>query len=120
MDDAERVRPIEGASDLRGDAHGLLELDGAASVDSVLEGLALEVLHDDVRRAVRRLAVVEHLNDEARTQARGGLRLVVEPRAGLSGVRILAGDELHRDALAERQVVGQPDAAHRARADLPL
>ena len=85
---------------------------GAVRLDALVERLALEQLHDDVRRAVFGLAVVVDLHHESRAELGGGLGLEIEALPCFARAGISLGDELHRDALPEAEVHGSPHAAH--------
>src|SRR5262249_18476903 len=120
VNDADGVRAGQRTADLSDDPDRVIDGHRAPRVDSMIERLALEQLHHDVRRAVAGLAVVVYLHHEARPQLRGCLGLEVEPLARLARARIPSGDELDGDALAEPEVHRGPDAPHPSPPDEPI
>jgi hypothetical protein len=97
------------------DGHGA----GAARDDQLLEGAALDVLHDDVVRALRLAPVVDR--DDVRVGEPGGVRrLPAEALDELDVVRVPLVEHLDRDLAAELLVLGEPDVGHAAGAELPL
>ena len=76
-----------------------------------------DVLHDEVRRALRRGAGVEHLGDGGMVHQGQSLALGLEARDHFA--RVHAGfDQLERHAAADRLfLLGEPDFAHAAFAD---
>ena len=82
VDDPERVRVGDGLAGLKDEVDGQLDGQGAPLLDPRREVAALEVLHDDVRRAVLQRADVEHASDVLALDLHGGSRLAqrTEPR----------------------------------------
>ncbi len=86
----------------------------SASDERVGERLALEVLHDDVRKAGFVHAVVEDLYRVLRLELRGRARLDLEALARVGRGGVVRLDELDRDARAERFVDAFPHRSHAA------
>ena len=61
MDYALIVGVLEGAEDLHGEMHRLLDAEPALLLDILLEGDALDILHDDILELVA-VVDVEHLD----------------------------------------------------------
>ena len=89
----------------------------ASCVDHVAQRPAVDVLHDDERRAVL-LAPVEDADDVGVVQARGGLRLAPEPLDERGVARELGGEHLERDGAVELRVAGEVHVGHAAVRDL--
>ena len=113
MDDALRVCGVQAG-------RGLAEpLDRAARSDrlgasTVVDGAAVEVLHDDERLAVV-LADVEDRHDvRMRRETRRGARLTREARAHVRVARVPLGEHLDRDRSAEETVGRAVDVSHPA------
>ena len=79
----------------------------------VLEGLALDVLHDDVVRAVDRTPVVD-VDDVGVVDAGRGLGLAPEALDELAVAGVAVEQHLDGDTPAERRVFGQVDVGHAA------
>ena len=85
----------------------------SAAVDPVLEGAALDVLHDD-EGAVLVLADVKDLDDVRVVEPGGEARLAREPLAHLVVAGEVVGEELDGDLAVELQVTGAVDRGHAA------
>ena len=120
MDDAACVRAGERAAYVTRDANRFGEPQIVLPFQACLERFALEVLHDDVRNAFGRLAVVVHLNGVAGLQARRGFRLQAETLPRVGRARLLSRNQLDGDALPERRVRRRPHGAHRAATELVI
>ena len=83
----------------------------------VLEGAALEMLHDDERPAVPLADVEDRDRARLRGEARGCKRLACEPRPDRFVARVPLGEDLDRNRAAEDLVLGAEDLAHAAVAD---
>ncbi len=115
MDDAELVRPPEGARDLRGHVGGARPREDAL-LDVRQERLAGDVLHDEVGDAVG-LSHVGDLDDVPVVDAIDGLRLAEEPLA-IGGARSEVGaKDLDRRESVDDHVPRQVDDAHPAGAE---
>ena len=89
----------------------------ADACEPLIERLALEQLHHDVRAAVGVVAEVEDL-DDARIRDRGRrARLVEEARARSRAASRTRVQHLDRGAAAEHRVLGELDRPHAALAD---
>ena len=116
VDDALLVRAIERHSGL---GEPLQRLSGrdASLPETVVDGAAVEVLHDDVR-LLPVLADVEDGDDVRRAgEPRGGQRLAPEPRAHLLFRRVALREELDGDLPLEDGIRGAVDLAHAAAGD---
>src|SRR4029079_18989207 len=115
MDDAVPVRVPERSehlTDVRDrDRHGARP----ARDDELLERATLDVLHDDVVRALC-LAAVED-RDDVRMRETGRMRrLAPEPLYELRVVRVAVVEDLDRDLPAELLVLREPHVGHPAAA----
>ena len=81
------------------------------------EILPLEQLHDDVLDAVP-LPVIEHFHRVGAVDLGGRHGLSMKAYAHFLALRLVGLDELDGTATIERQILGQPDGAHAARAEL--
>jgi len=118
MHDEVLVREVDGAED---DAKKLDALaDGELARGAVLvDGLAFDVLGDEVGNAVIGLAGVEQLDDGGVIEDGEGLALVLEAAEDVV-VKETGANELEGDTLAEFAIgaLGEVDGAHAAAADL--
>jgi hypothetical protein len=117
MDDVALVRRAERTRDLDGVGDGLADGQAPASLDALLERLALDVLEDDVRAAVV-LARVDHGDDVRVRELRHGARLAPEALDLVGVGRDLAMQELDRHRPLEGHVERAVDRRHPARAHL--
>ena len=114
------VREVETVADLPDQVGDLLEGEDALLGDHVLERLALDVLHRDVRGGAL-LADVVDSHDVGVGERPGGAELALEP--GLQVIDLLGGDprieldDLDRELATDDRVLGQVDDAHGALAD---
>ena len=116
VDDALLVRAVERDSGL---GEPLQRLSGrdAALAEPIVDGAAVEVLHDDVR-LLPVLADVEDRDDVRRArEPRGGQRLAPEARAHLLFRRMALGEELDGDFPLEDGIRRAVDLAHAAAGD---
>ena len=120
MDDAGLVREVERVAQLAHDVHRFLHFEALVGVEEVLELLALDELHHDVRD-VAFFAEVVHLHDVGMVQPRDRLRLAHEPHrvflGGLVFVERALQDGLDRDLAVQPGVHALVDDAHRALAE---
>ena len=135
MDDAGLVRRGYGFRELDGDAESLVERQrppghrgrgrrgnaprprAAPRADQpLLEGLALEILHDEEGDAVL-LADVVHGADVRVGQGGDRPGLALEPQASVRLVDGPGGQDLDRDRSLEPPIEGSVDVAHAARPD---
>ncbi|MNS73448.1 hypothetical protein D3C72_1068910 [compost metagenome] len=121
VDDAVGVGVVQGAADLGADVDELLDAEGLAHVDVVLEGLALEQLHHH-EVALAFLEVVEDADDVGVLELAGRLGLALEAR---DDVFFLVGlhQPAHRQLLdghlaAEPVILGEVNHAHAAPTEL--
>ena len=106
----------EHLADVR-DRHG----DGAraAGDEELLQRPSLDVLHDDVVRAVG-LAAIED-RDDVRVREAGRVRcLAPEALDELRVVRVALVEHLDRDLATELLILGEPDVGHAAAPELAL
>ena len=92
------------------------EPDRLALLQEILERRPAQQLHDD-EETVGVFADVEDRDDVRMRQARGRLRLPVEPRPDVGIVVDIGGQDLEGDVPAHRFVTGAVDDAHPAAAD---
>ncbi len=132
LGDHEHVRRLDVAVDdqvlvrvLHGGADVTKELEARRGVEPVRvavvdDRLPLDVLHREVRPAVRRAATVEQARDERMLEAGENLALVPEAADDAVGVHA-ALEHLDRDALLERVIVADAEihGAHAAMTDFP-
>ncbi len=81
------------------------------------DGVALDVLHDEVGPTLRSLAGIEHLRDAGVIHERECLSFDLETGDDLFGVHSRS-DQLEGDLAAGLLLLGQPDLAHAALTDL--
>ena len=110
MEDAAIVRRGKAGADLSNDLDGLVRRQPADAAQQRRKVFAVHVLHRHERTAVP-LADVMNPADIGMRDLAGGARLVAQARrqGGL-----VAAQELQRDGLAEREIVGAIDLAHAA------
>jgi hypothetical protein len=116
--DSPAVRGGERGEDLRTDErHGLLA-ERRVARDHLAERLAREPLHHHERPAVVELAEVVDLADVRVAHRARGARLLVEALERDGAVAgLLLAEDLDRDELAEREVLGLVHHAHTAAPD---
>ena len=112
------VRGVERRRDLRADVHRAHDVDRGLARQHRRERQPLEVLHDVVVIAVGRHAEIVDLDDVLVADLVDGLRLLEEARHDIAVRREVLMDDLERDLLADRRVLGEVDRAHAARPDL--
>ena len=117
VDQAVGVGVLEGVADLDDDLEGLLLAENLAVGEVVGDGLALDVLHDEVVVAAR-LADVDGLDDVGVVELAGGLAFLVEPLDVLRVLGETLGQDLDRDGAVEAELLGLVDDGHRAGAEL--
>ena len=116
MDDPGLVREMERFAQLAHDVHGFFDVEALVRVEEVLEFLALDELHDNVRDFAFRAEVV-HLHDVRVIQPRDRLGLAVEThRVFLGGVLVERAlqNRLDRDLAVQSGIHARIDDAHRA------
>ena len=116
VDDALLVGDLEGLGDLGGDLHRVGDGDGAPG-DALGEGLALGDLHDQEALAVHVLDAVD-AGDVGVGQRGEDLGLAVEALEALGVLGEALGKDLEGHVAAELGVLGAPDLAHPALAQL--
>ena len=117
VNDAERVRTVQGAGGLPEEARGLLDAQALHALEAPPERLSLQQLHHEVRLPLVGHPEVEHLHCVRRLQLGGDLRLGREPSLRVLLLRGRELQELDGDARVERDVPRTPDLAHAALAD---
>src|SRR5215469_12971820 len=117
VEDEVAMRVIHSVADRKEEVDAVLERQRAASA-IIEDGLALEVLHDEVGAAVKE-AAIEQPRDVGMLEAREDLALGVEAAQHCIGIHA-ALDDLDGGALLELAVgaFGQVDGAHAAAAEL--
>ena len=115
MNDAGRVRRLEGPERLHREVDRSRRLQRRSlALQQLTEVAALEVLHDEVRRAARQAPDVEDLHDVVAVYLRSGDAFVDEPLDGARERQDRAAHELERDRRAPQQVGRLGDRAHTA------
>jgi len=109
------MRLVPGAGDLGRDCQRVVERQGA-TLDPAGQRLAIEVLHDEIRRAVLFADVVQRA-DVRVLELRDRARFAIEPfsELGISGER--RWQDLDGDDAIETRVARLVDLAHSAGAD---
>ena len=90
----------------------------ADACESLVERLAIEQLHHDVRASVSVVTEVEDLDDPRIRDRRGGARLVEETRHDIGSMRELGVQHLDGRTTTKHRVLGEPHGAHAALTDL--
>ena len=116
MDDAVRMRERERGAHVAGDLGGALGQQRPFLSDDVAQRPALDVLHDDVVRAVVRAGVV-HADDVRMVQRRGRLCFAAEARDEVRVAGELDQQRLDRDRAAEHTVPAEVYLGHAARTE---
>ena len=116
VDDTPLVRVAEGVEQLRHQGSDLVEAEGAAPHDVVVERLPRSQLHDDVRHVVR-VAVVVDRDDAGMGEATCCDGFAAEPlddrgRERAVGEELLV-DRLHGDLAIDRRIVRAVHDTHR-------
>ena len=118
MHDQRLVRRGERLAGLRHDLDDLEDRQRSHLADSLLQGLAVEQLQDEIRLVGLVEAAVEDADDVRAVDVRGHPGLAKEARARARHRCPGAGHELHRDLGAEHEMLGDPHAAHSSIRDL--
>jgi hypothetical protein len=116
MNEAGFVGLAHGPRDVPQDAGGLGGGEPAHPLQALRQALALQELHDDVRRPVHD-AEVEGLDHVGALERSGCACLLHEALEDALVVRGLRIDELDRDLGVQRQMLGAPHLAHAAPTD---
>ena len=116
MDDAARVCVHECAGNLLSEENGLLPRQMALALQILLEGDALDQLHNDIIRAVL-AADVEHGNNIVVAQLGNGARLNGEPLADIRVLRELFFEHLECHIAPENGIPRPVNDRHAANAD---
>ena len=116
MDDAARVCVHECAGNLLSEENGLLPRQMALALQILLEGDALDQLHNDIIRAVL-AADVEHGNNIVVAQLGNGARLNGEPLADIRVLRELLFEHLECHIAPENGIPRPVNDRHAADAD---
>jgi hypothetical protein len=120
VDDAASVRVPEPREDLIDDRPDERERE-RPEVFPRVERAALDVVHDQVRRAVGERAVVAGADDGRVIERREGARLLEEPNHVLPPrLRLLEKQHLQRHVFFGHPVVAQVDRGHATTTELPL
>jgi hypothetical protein len=117
MDDPLGVRHRQGRCELLHDLRGRARLQPSDALETLLEVLAVQVLHHQVRLARRRRAEVQHLDDVRVGELGRHLHLAAEARQRLRMGGQLLRHHLDRHALARPDLGGFVDRAHPADPD---
>ena len=118
VDDPLLVRVLHGRANLLEQAKALLNAE-PVRVAELGEGDALDEFHDEVRLAGVRGAGIEQLGDVGMIHQGDGLPFGLEPGKDRRRVAALDADQFDRDPALDRfGLVGHPDGAHSAFADL--
>lgn len=112
MNDSQAVRTRQSSRGLRHDLDDIGNRKRSVPTNRMLEILAFEVLHHDVRNFVRRNAVIENLRNVRMFDLRGGFRFRLKTLHQRLIIEVRDGHELDRDLRTERQVIGKPNASH--------
>ena len=118
MDDALLVRGVERAADVDVDRDGVPGREEAVARELVGERAPDEALHHDVDAPVGHLVEVEHADDVRVLDVHLDVRLAPEARDLAAVARRRAAQDLHRDLVPERHVLGRVHDADAAGADL--
>ena len=108
-----RVCGGERGRDLDGDVEGVAQREGLD--EPLIQRLALDVFHRDVRPAVGRLAEVVGVADVRMIERRGGARFLLEPRVSV-GIRDLGTEHLERHAAIQLPIARGIHFSHAAHA----
>src|SRR5918995_201985 len=117
VDDVAGVGGPQRAGDLDGVRDRLVDRQPPHPPDALLQRLPLDVLEDDVGRAIL-LAGVDHADDVRVVELGDGAGLAAEALQLVGVRRDLAMHELHRDLALQRHVEGAVDRRHPTGADL--
>ena len=116
VDDALLVGALQGHEDLGGEVDSLLPADGAFLLDILLQGDAVDKLHDDVLDLVAKADIV-HLDNVGVVEPRDGLGLIAETAQEIAVVGKFFLQNLDGHPAALHAVVGLVDIGHAAHAD---
>ena len=119
MNDARGVRLLEAARDLVRDHHAGGQVEPLLALESRLEILAGEVLHDHVEPDARIGTDVEHVHDVLALDLSERLPLTLEASDDELGLFHRLVDQLDRDLLAQIEMDGFAHDAHAADAEDP-
>ncbi len=114
VDDAAGVHRGEGAKERDAHPHDLLDGQPVEPLHTLGEGLARQVLHDEVRATGRILVVVQHVDDAAARHRRRGPRFLVEATQDVRVGGQARQEHLDRHATAHGDVHGLEDRSHAA------
>ncbi len=112
VDDALRMRHIEGVGNFNGEVLQILQFHRAAR-DGVFQRLAFQIFHGDEGGAIL-LADIMDRADVGMIQGRGGLRFALKARQRLRVLGNLIGQKFQRHEAVETGVFGFIDNAHSA------
>jgi len=115
VDEASAMRGIDGIGDLLADTAQLCERDRTRA-DSIREGLAFQILHDQEINAVSRIQVVKRA-DVGMLQLGNRFRLTLEALAIVPILSKVIWQELDRDVSTEPRVAGPIHLSHTALAE---
>jgi len=110
MDDALLVRRVERLGNLHTQVEHLVQVHGFVP-DQMLQGLAVQKLHDDEGMAVM-LADFVNCADAGMVERRSGARFALEPLERLTVLGRLLGQELQRHRTAQAEVFGLVHHTH--------
>ena len=120
VDDPGGVRRSQGLGHLARDPPGLLRLDAPARGDLLAEAPPLEQRHHQVGPAIVELADGEDVDDARVLHVVRRPRLALEPRRERGVLGEGPREDLHRDPLLDRRLLGRVHGAHPARAEAVL
>jgi hypothetical protein len=122
VDDARLVREVERVEQLQHEAEDRRQVERVLGVEVVLELLALDVLHHDVRELAFGAEVV-HLHDMGMVEPRHGAHFALEAHGIVARGRLVdraRQDGLDRDPAVEARVQSVVDQSHGAFPEHPL
>ncbi len=119
MHDALLVRCAQRLCELGADSQHQWQGQGADAPQSARQVLALEQLHHQIGRAVRKLAKLRDLNQGRMLDQVRRPRLVDEALPHLRVVRVFLAQQLDRDSTGNLLVYRFVDHTHAAMAELP-
>jgi hypothetical protein len=120
MDDPLGVRLFEGGEHLRQDSHHPRQRQGEVVADHLRQIPPGEQLHGDVEGPVAILPRIDDLDRVRVVQQRRALGFALEPADQLLVAHEVRVQHLDGHLLAERELLGLVDVAHRAAADEPV
>ena len=117
------MRGVDAVGDLPEQVHGTLDGQSSLSTEQAMKRLALDIFHDEVKRAFTSLAKVGDADRVRMLDRRGRLGLAFETGDGLALGQIVAAENVGTDGLyrnsagREFLIGGEIDLAHRSAAE---